>query len=73
MTDAERLKKLLDAVDEADRLELDILQAAVGSTRSAYQKASTAANKKDWDVAKEGPARRDRPALVGLHGAGRTL
>ena len=54
MTDAERLKKLLDAVDEADRQELDILQAAASSTRSAYQKASTAANKKDWDVAKEG-------------------
>ena len=54
MTDTERLKKLLDAVDDSDRLELDILQAAVESTRSAYQQAATAANKKDWDVAREG-------------------
>ena len=54
MTDSERLKKLLDAVDDDDRLELDIMQNAVESTRSAYQQAATAGNKKDWDAAKEG-------------------
>lgn len=54
MTDTERLQKLLDAVDETDRLELSILQTAVESTRNAYQQSSSASHKKDWDAAKEG-------------------
>jgi hypothetical protein len=54
MTAAEQLEKLLGAVDEADLLELQILQSAVESTRSAYQTTTTASNKKDWDVAREG-------------------
>ncbi|WP_321367961.1 hypothetical protein [uncultured Desulfuromusa sp.] len=54
MTDNEKLQKLLKEVDETDRMELDILQAAVTSTRSAYQSEATANRKKDWDAAKEG-------------------
>lgn len=54
MTDTEKLQKLLEVADEPDRMELQIMQKAIETTRSAYQSAATASNKKDWDVAREG-------------------
>ncbi len=54
MTDTEKLQKLLEVADESDRMELQIMQKAIETTRSAYQSAATASNKKDWDVAREG-------------------
>lgn len=48
------LPQLLKVADEPDRMELQIMQTAIETTRSAYQSAATAANKKDWDVAREG-------------------
>lgn len=54
MTDTEKLQKLLEVADEPDRMELQIMQTAIEITRSAYQSATSASHKKDWDAAREG-------------------
>lgn len=47
-------EELIKIASESDREELRILFEAEEKTRSAYSGQPTAANKKDWDAAKEG-------------------
>lgn len=50
----DRLKKLLEVVPGTDKVELVTLHNGVVAGMKAYQEASTAANKRDWDAAKSG-------------------
>jgi len=50
----QRTQKLIDVVGPHDNAELDTLHNAVIEQMGAYKKASTAANKRNWDAAKAG-------------------
>lgn len=52
----DRVHKLLEQASPQDRDELSTLHTAVLERMRAYQLASTAANKRDWDAAKKGLA-----------------
>lgn len=51
---SDKLQKLLDIADPADRAELELLAEALEKTGAAYRAGYRAADKRDWDAAREG-------------------
>jgi len=50
----QRVQKLIEVVNKHDKVELSTLHNAVIQCMQNYRDASTAANKRDWDAAKQG-------------------